>query len=32
MKKYDIMTILGDKKWIVPITAEGNCVKLYAYK
>jgi hypothetical protein len=31
MKKYDVMTVLGDEKLIMPIAAEGNCVKLYAY-
>jgi len=31
MKKYDVMTVLGDEKIMMPITAEGNCVKLYAY-
>jgi len=30
MKKYDIMTVLGEEKLIMPITAGGNCAKLYA--
>jgi len=29
--KYDVMTVLGDEKLIMIITAEGNCVKLFAY-
>jgi len=31
MKKYDAMTLLGDKKLIMPISAKDNCVKLYTY-
>jgi hypothetical protein len=31
MKKYDVMTVLGDEKLIMPIIVEGNCVKLYAH-
>uniref|UniRef100_A0A2H8TQZ8 KRAB-A domain-containing protein 2 n=1 Tax=Melanaphis sacchari TaxID=742174 RepID=A0A2H8TQZ8_9HEMI len=31
MKKYDVMTVQGEEKLIMPITAEGNCVKLYAF-
>jgi imidazoleglycerol phosphate synthase glutamine amidotransferase subunit HisH len=31
MKKYDVMTVFGDRKLIMQITAEGNCVKLYSY-
>lgn len=30
MKKYDIMTVQGDEKLIMPKTAEGYCVKYYA--
>jgi len=30
-KKYYVMTVQGEKKLIMQITAEGNCVKLYAF-
>jgi hypothetical protein len=31
IKKYDVMTVQGNEKLIMPITEEGNYVKYYAY-